>query len=126
MTANALSSEQLAIIDRMTANLPQGLHVDYRGSARHFHGVLTNLESNGRMIQVTVAERDATKPGMMVISPVVLPAMGRAVLTIVRENGTRDQVVGEIDASRPGRRPEDRQGEPRYFSEFRVARRCAA
>ena len=119
---DTFSSETLKRADEMCAGLSSSLGLDRRGEAQMYDGAVTDLEEhNAEAHRVVVAEHGA------VITRRPLAEVNRALL-VYRRGPTEDaRMIGRLEASREGRREEDRQSTAReYFARFEPHRAASA
>lgn len=122
-----LSEEQLKAIEESLADVPEGLCVDKRGiKLNRYPGQLSDLEREGIAYKVIASERPVTEPGMVLISNTPIPDVERALLVIRTDADYQQRFEGHVQASRPGRRPEDRlTPTPFYYAVFEPAAKPA-
>ena len=111
-----LSEEQLKAIEESLAGVPEGLCVDKRGiNLNRYPGRLSDLEQEGTAYEVIASERPVTEPGMVLISNAPIPDMVRALLLIRTDANHQQRLEGHVQATHPGRRPEDQASPPNFY-----------
>lgn len=115
-----LRREQLEKIRELTANFDPDFYLEKRSVDARFHpGILIPDDVKLEPIQVRVSDEAMREDGRVLVALQEFPEINPADLICELDSGEKIRMTGWVEASRPGRRKEDREhNPPLQFSYF--------
>lgn len=108
-----LRREQLEKIRELTVNFDPDFYLEKRSVDARFHpGVLIPDDARLEPIQVRVSDETMREDGRVLVAQQAFPDINPADLICELDSGEKIRMNGWAEASRPGRRKEDKEHDP--------------